>query len=456
MKKKIKKGIVAGVTASVVGVVCTTAVLISDKEAKAAAREQQKQEQIYVEKEKDNEVQETVNEDNKENNENRNILDQDSRKKDEIAKEEEKERLEKERLAKEEEEKEKAKKEDEEKENAKKEELAKKEKEKEESKKLNSKSGTKLSLKNNASVYSEASSSSSKIGSVNQGERIVEVSKSGNFVKIRYSGIGGSKTGYVNADNLKIASTIPSDFNNISVPSNVSKVKYGTSGQGRSLYYYKIGNGKKTLLLNYAIHGYEDAWAQDGYELSKMANATIKNLAKRDSGKGLNDWSVYIIPSSNPDAIVNGYTNDGRGRAQMSAGIDVNRDFPTNFKQNSTARNKTGASALTSPEARALAKLTKNLKSKSENMVVVDVHGWLNTAYGDQKVSKYFANQYGFSTQGLNKNNGGYYAAYAESLGADVSLVELPKPSSPASIEAMNYSGKMINAVNNLIDNYKF
>lgn len=135
---------------------------------------------------------------------------------------------------------------------------------------------------------------------------------------------------------------------------------------------------------------------------------------------------------------------------------EVNRDFPTNFKQNSTARNKTGASALTSPEARALAKLTKNLKSKSENMVVVDVHGWLNTAYGDQKVSKYFANQYGFSTQGLNKNNGGYYAAYAESLGADVSLVELPKPSSPASIEAMNYSGKMINAVNNLIDNYKF
>lgn len=473
MKKKIKKGIVAGVTASVVGVVCTTAVLISDKEAKVAAREQQKQEQIYVEKESDNDVQETFAENNKENNEDRNISDKDSIEKEQISKEqEEKEnlvkeaeetRLEKERLAKEEEEKErvkkeKAKKEEEEKENAKKEELAKKEKEKEkeESTKLNSKSGTKLSLKNNASVYSEASSSSSKIGSVNEGERVVELSKSGNFVKIRYSGIGGSKTGYVTADNLKVATTIPSDFNNISVASNVSKVKYGTSGQGRSLYYYKIGSGKKTLLLNYAIHGYEDAWAQDGYELSKMANATIKNLAKRDSAKGLNDWSVYIISSSNPDAIVNGYTNDGPGRTQMSAGIDVNRDFPTNFKQNSTARNKTGASALTSPEARALAKLTKNLKSKSENMVVVDVHGWLNTAYGDQKVSKYFANQYGFSTQGLNRNNGGYYAAYAESLGADVSLVELPKPSSPASIEAMNYSGKMINAVNNLIDNYKF
>lgn len=255
----------------------------------------------------------------------------------------------------------------------------------------------------------------------------------------------------------KPSTEVTGSLNNFSVPDNVTKVKYGTSGEGRGLYYYKIGHGKKLLLLNFAIHGYEDGWPKDGYQLVNMAKYIISHLSKKEyEDDGLNGWSVYVIPTSNPDGLVDGYTNNGPGRCQISKGIDVNRDFPGNFIHFNTSRNKTGSKPLQSPEARALAGLVNRLLDISSNLVVVDTHGWLDTTYGNARVASYFDKQFYLDNKPVKNYAGGYFAGYAREKGAREVLVELPPPAGPQDMANRKYNERMFKAVDNLIDNYQF
>lgn len=314
-----------------------------------------------------------------------------------------------------------------------------------------------MTVTKNTVVYSEANESSQKTGYVSDSERVRFISSSGDFTQIKYCNSEGVKEGFVPTSTLKNGPIIPNNFNNLVVPSNVKKVKYGISGQGRGLYYYKIGNGSKELVLNFAIHGYEDSWMQDGFTLTQMAEYVIKSLSQRASDEGLNGWTVYVIPSSNPDGLVNGYTNNGPGRAQISESIDMNRDFQgPGFVPNSTPRNNTGEGADEAPEVKALEKLIKNLADKNSNLVVVDTHGWLNYTVGNTKVAPYFDQQFGLSNKEVHVYNGGYFVGYAKMEGARELLVELPDPASPNGAAEKNYNQKMANAVNNLISNYSF
>ena len=61
------------------------------------------------------------------------------------------------------------------------------------------------------------------------------------------------------------------------VNANITKVKYGYSVQGRPLEAYVIENIKtgrytKTLFMDFAVHGFEDAYFRDGQVLVNEAN----------------------------------------------------------------------------------------------------------------------------------------------------------------------------------------
>ncbi|MGL4990252.1 MAG: M14 family zinc carboxypeptidase [Sarcina sp.] len=316
---------------------------------------------------------------------------------------------------------------------------------------------TMMTVTNSSAVYSKASTSSAKVGFVQASERVMFVSSDNGFTKVKYCNGDSIATGFIPSGSLKKGPIIPNDFNNLVVPSNVTKVKYGTSGEGRGLYYYKIGSGSKILLLNFAIHGYEDSWMQDGFTLTQIGESVIKSLSEKQSGSGLNGWSVYVIPSSNPDGLIDGYTNNGPGRTQVSQSIDMNRDFKgPGFKPTSNPRNRTKSTPETAPEVKALANLVTQLKEKSSNLIVIDTHGWLNFTAGNSGVAKYFDSSYGLSNMQPKVYDGGYLVGYARSIGARETLVELPNPGNPAGAASRGYNQKMINAVNNIIKNYKF
>ena len=235
--------------------------------------------------------------------------------------------------------------------------------------------------------------------------------------------------------------------------SGAEKYTYGTSGKGRPLYYYKIGSGEKVLFLNFGLHGYEDAWSKDGEELTKLAKNLIERVVRDNVSGGLNGWTVVIVPSSNPDGVLDGWTNNGPGRTQVSQKIDLNRCFPTFFTPQYSARYYTGSTPLGAPEAKALASLVDQYSASSSHMALVDVHGWLNQTIGDPSLGKAFNTSFGISNKLMSTSASGYLISYAHSKGALATLLELPMPSNSASIQNNGYANKIYSGVKSIINN---
>lgn len=157
----------------------------------------------------------------------------------------------------------------------------------------------------NEIVYN-ASTGSNQLGLLYPYERATVLYKLGNRTHVVYNTDKGphTKSGYVDYEGSPIN-------NNITIPSisdpDVVMETYGTSGKGRPLNAYKIGSGNKVLFAGFAIHGFEDAWNNDGLELVKIGNKLIEDLAqyKRDNGN-LHGWTVYVVPCMNPDGVIDG------------------------------------------------------------------------------------------------------------------------------------------------------
>lgn len=155
---------------------------------------------------------------------------------------------------------------------------------------------------------------------------------------------------------------------------------YGASAQGRSLVYYKITppspNGKKAF-LTFAVHGFEDAWKQDGRALYAIAFKAIEYYGTDPTR--LQGWTLYIVPTPNPDGMIAG-TNNWRetvagafGRC-TSTGDDINRHV----------------SQGTSLEQRKLTALFDDVGPT----IAVDFHGWYNTYYGNSRIGGFFARSF--------------------------------------------------------------
>ncbi|EHK2441075.1 cell wall-binding protein [Clostridium perfringens] len=233
----------------------------------------------------------------------------------------------------------------------------------------------------------------------------------------------------------------------------VTEGVYGKSGNGRGLEYYRIGHGKKVLFSVFGVHGYEDAWSGDSQELKIIAEKSVNRLRSEYNTKGidLSEWSVYIIPSANPDGRIDGWTNNGPGRTTVTTKNDINRSFPTGFTPFYSARNYTGPTALGSPEAKALYGFINKTMEGATEKVLLDVHGWENKTIGNPSIAKYFDNEFGF--RNINKYPGGFVITYGNAIGAKSVLVEFPVPYSHQDILRRDFSGKFSNGLVNILLN---
>ena len=233
----------------------------------------------------------------------------------------------------------------------------------------------------------------------------------------------------------------------------VTEGVYGKSGKGRDLEYYRIGHGKKVLFSVFGVHGYEDAWSGDSQELKIIAEKSVNRLRSEYNTKGidLSEWSVYIIPSANPDGRIDGWTNNGPGRTTVTTKNDINRSFPTGFTPFYSARNYTGPTALGSPEAKALYGFINKTMEGATEKVLLDVHGWENKTIGNPSIAKYFDNEFGF--RNINKYPGGFVITYGNAIGAKSVLVEFPVPYSHEDILRRDFSGKFSNGLVNILLN---
>jgi len=293
-------------------------------------------------------------------------------------------------------------------------------------------------------VYGGPSNNNANIGAIFSQEIVSIYGTEKGYAYVEYSTTNGAKRGYVLASALTDAA--PPSLPTIPTYANFTSGTYGTSGLGQSLKYYKIGNGPNVAFAVFAQHGWEDAWAYDGIELVNIANRLMSNL----SSSGIsNNWTLYIIPYANPDGITNGYTNNGPGRCTVTTSIDMNRCWPTNFTASYTSRNYTGDSPLGATEAVTLKNFIEN-NMGSNQKIILDIHGWLNQTYGSSEIGQYFDEQFGFghsSTYGS-----GYLMAWGKSIGAKSCLVEFPMPSSSADIINRDFSGKLTNAIKNMLN----
>ena len=245
---------------------------------------------------------------------------------------------------------------------------------------------------------------------------------------------------------------------------HIEEGTYGVSGLkvkgtgGYDLRYYKVGNGSKKLFLNFSIHGFEDSYSYDGAELTYMAEQFYSYLRKNITEDLVNEWTIYILPVSNPDGQYNGWTNNGPGRTTLyswapgNKGIDMNRCFPVGYKSLSGDRNYTGTQSLQAYEAGSLRDFIVN-HTGSQN-IVIDVHGWLNETIGDDGIGWYYRNQFGISNH-IGSYGSGYLINWARSLPNTRSmLLELPQVWSHSQTMDWGYVNKFNNATMQILKDF--
>ena len=222
-----------------------------------------------------------------------------------------------------------------------------------------------------------------------------------------------TKSGYVKFEGLAQLPDTSIQIPSVSHSQATVEV-YGTSGKGRPLKVYKIGNGSKVLFAGFAIHGWEDRWDNDGLALVNIANSLISKIGDYKEQNGLHGWTVYIAPCMNPDGVIVRGTNNGPGRCAVKSRIDMNRCFPRGFKAQYNSRNYTGPNPIGAQEAVALKEFIEKINRTADELVVIDGHGWLGCTYGDSSIAQYFTKQFGFSHNG--PSGGGYFSYWAQGL----------------------------------------
>ncbi|UTX51246.1 DUF2817 domain-containing protein [Candidatus Saccharibacteria bacterium TM7i] len=202
----------------------------------------------------------------------------------------------------------------------------------------------------------------------------------------------------------------------------------GYSVKGRPIVAYYFGSGATTILFTGAIHGNETSAYST---MTGWVNHLQVNAHKIPAGK-----RVVIVPNMSPDGITSGARNNANN-------VNLGRNFPTaNWKAdietaNGVLKNGGGTSALSEPEARALANLTRQLRPRIE--ISFHAQGRLVGAnkFGDSvRIGDIYANTVGYRTMYTNAEavmgypmTGEYEDWMGESMGLPAILVELPSHS---------------------------
>lgn len=244
---------------------------------------------------------------------------------------------------------------------------------------------------------------------------------------------------------------------------------YGKTGlvikgdlKGQDLKYYKIGKGPNVFFGTFAIHGWEDDFSYDGQELTKIAESFKERLLNMQDENLANKWTIYILPSLNPDGEYHGWSHNGPGRTTLysaapnNQGIDMNRTWSAGWTKYKTQRNYNGTEPFQAYEARYVRDFLLSHKSTNGQTVLVDLHGWLNETIGDDGIGWYYRSELGMSKH-IATYGRGYLVNWARAnLGSNgrvarSALVELPEAYSSAQVASWGLGEKYINATINML-----
>ena len=211
---------------------------------------------------------------------------------------------------------------------------------------------------------------------------------------------------------------------------------------GSESKYLKYGTGKNVFFATFAIHGYEDKWDKDGYELIEIANNFYNKLLEDKDYDLAKKWTIYIFPGVNQDGLQEGSTNNGPGRttlysqAPQNKGIDLNRcwQIGSTYEKFTSDRNYNGDIGFQAYEAQALRDFMLKNKSKDGQTILVDLHGWTQQLIGDENICSYYEQQF---PENNKRSVGRYGSGYMISWGrtylgsqgrpAKTALIELPR-----------------------------
>lgn len=336
----------------------------------------------------------------------------------------------------------------------------------------------------------------SNVGSVSVGE-LVKV------YYLNYQNLGTSfisyrtkeeiKRGYIDTKYLS-ASYATDPITSIPRPSSASShiMEYGNlanfnesdilkSGEGRDLICYKLGKdpsqASNLMILNFAIHGHEDSFPQDGIELTKLANNLVTFYANEGEAMLLDkDWTLIIIPVANPDGLLYqecgpGYNCNLSGRRTVKStvpntpdiGIDLNRCFPcSNFKKYEIGRNYNGDQPLRANEAVALDKMLSYYASTNfhfNHKVFCDAHGWLNQiiCINGSTLETFFNNEFPnlLPPDHNLASKRGFISRRAHDLSYDACLFEFPaNVRHQGELVERGYADAFRRVIENIINNY--
>ena len=238
---------------------------------------------------------------------------------------------------------------------------------------------------------------------------------------------------------------------------------------GSELKYLKYGTGKNVFFATFAIHGYEDKWDKDGYELIEIANNFYNKLLEDKDYDLAKKWTIYIFPGVNQDGLQEGSTNNGPGRttlysqAPQNKGIDLNRcwQIGSTYEKFTSDRNYNGDIGFQAYEAQALRDFMLKNKSKDGQTILVDLHGWTQQLIGDENICSYYEQQF---PENNKRSVGRYGSGYMISWGrtylgsqgrpAKTALIELPRDGvkNHQSVIDKDFSNRYINATMKMLE----
>ena len=238
---------------------------------------------------------------------------------------------------------------------------------------------------------------------------------------------------------------------------------------GSELKYLKYGTGKNVFFATFAIHGYEDKWDKDGYELIEIANNFYNKLLEDKDYDLAEKWTIYIFPGVNQDGLQEGSTNNGPGRttlysqAPQNKGIDLNRcwQIGNTYEKFTSDRNYNGDTGFQAYEAQSLRDFMLKNKSKDGQTILVDLHGWTQQLIGDENICSYYEQQF---PENNKRSVGRYGSGYMISWGrtylgsqgrpAKTALIELPRDGvkNHQSVIDKDFSNRYINATMKMLE----
>lgn len=164
----------------------------------------------------------------------------------------------------------------------------------------------------------------------------------------------------------------------------------------------------RTVLITGVMHGFEGAYPHDGKSIYNALNKVACYYSNKVDM--LDKTRIIIIPCCNPDGMIDGVSGKEFGR-KTADGVDINRDFDR----------------VSADETRAVTSIMKKYKPD----IYIDIHGWLNSLYGDLDVLEPFYNNCLIERKYPNQygHGKGYAISYAKNkFKSKCALVEFNSP----------------------------